>query len=131
MLMVETNSQEGAGNILFIPFPHQLTSISHSILEPPEMLPLSFGAAVMSEGDFAQVSCIVRRGDDPLSIAWSFHGSNITSDLGIVTAPIGQRGSMLIISSIGHRHRGNYTCTAKNEAATMSETVELKVNGIW
>ena len=95
------------------------------------MLPLTFGADVMDEGGFAQVSCIVTKGDEPLTISWSFHGTNITSDLGIVTAPIGSRGSMLIISSIGHRHRGNYTCTAKNEAATMSETVELKVNGIW
>ena len=94
------------------------------------MLPLSFGAEVMDEGGFGQVSCIVTKGDEPLSISWSFHGSDITTDLGIMTAPIGNRGSMLIISSVGHRHRGNYTCTAKNEAATMSETVELKVNGI-
>ena len=94
------------------------------------MLPLTFGAEVMDEGGFAQVSCIVTKGDEPLTISWSFHGSSITTDLGIMTAPVGTRGSMLIISSIGHRHRGNYTCTAKNKAAAMSETVELKVNGI-
>ena len=93
------------------------------------MLPLTFGADVMDDGGFAQVSCIVTKGDEPLTISWSFHGTGITSDLGIVTAPIGTRGSMLIISSIGHRHRGNYTCKVKNKAATMSETVELKVNG--
>ena len=129
MLMVENNPREGAGNILFMPFSQQLTSISFSILEPPEMLPLSFGAAVMSEGDFAQVSCIVRRGDNPLSIAWSFHGSNITSDLGIMTTPIGGRGSMLVIPSVGHKHRGTYTCNASNIAGVRIETVELKVNG--
>ena len=93
------------------------------------MLPISFGAAVMSEGDFAQVSCIVRRGDDPLIIAWSFHGSNITSDLGIVTTSIGGRGSMLVIPSVGHKHRGTYTCKASNMAGIRIETVELKVNG--
>ena len=129
MLMVENNPWEGAGNILFMPFSQQLTPISSSILEPPEMLPLSFGTAVMSEGDFAQVSCIVRRGDDPLSIAWSFHGSNITSDLGIMTTPIGGRGSMLVIPSVGHKHRGTYTCKASNMAGVRIETVELKVNG--
>ena len=129
MLMVENNPREGAGNILFMPFSQQLTPISFSILEPPEMLPLSFGAAVMSEGDFAQVSCIVRRGDDPLAIAWSFHGSNITSDLGIMTTPIGGRGSMLVIPSVGHKHRGTYTCKASNMAGVRIETVELKVNG--
>ena len=93
------------------------------------MLPLSFGAEVMNEGAFAQVSCIVTEGDEPLVISWSFHGSNITSDLGIVTTPIGSRGSMLIISSVGHRHRGNYTCKASNIAGTRSQAATLKVNG--
>ena len=85
----------------------------------------------MSEGDFAQVSCIVRKGDEPLQISWSFHGSSITSDLGIVTTAIGSRGSMLIISSVGHKHRGNYTCKAVNSAGVVSQSVELKVNGIY
>ena len=95
------------------------------------MLPLTFGASVMSERDFAQVSCIVRRGDDPLSISWSFHGSNITSELGIMTTPIGGRGSMLVIPSVGHKHRGTYTCKASNLAGVRTESVELNVNGIF
>ena len=83
----------------------------------------------MDEGEFAQVSCIVSKGDQPLSISWFFHGSHITPDLGIVTAPIGSRGSMLIIGSVAHKHRGNYTCSAKNLASTEFKTVELRVNG--
>ena len=83
----------------------------------------------MNEGAFAQVSCIVTQGDQPLSISWSFHGSNITSDLGIITTPIGQQGSMLMISSVGHKHRGTYTCKASNEAGVRTESVELNVNG--
>ena len=83
----------------------------------------------MSEGDFAQVSCIVRRGDDPLIILWSFHGSNITLDLGILTTPIGGRGSMLVIPSVGHKHRGSYTCKASNVAGSRTQTVKLNVNG--
>ena len=43
--------------------------------------------------------------------------------------PMGARGSALIISSVGHKHRGNYTCQAKNLAGKRFETVELKVNG--
>ena len=94
------------------------------------MLPLSFGAEVMNEGAFAQVSCIVSEGDEPLAISWSFHGSSINSaGLDIVTTPIGSRGSMLIISSVGHRHRGNYTCKASNAAGTRSQTATLRVNG--
>ena len=51
----------------------------------------------MNEGEFAQVSCIVRQGDQPLTISWSFHGSNITSELGITTMPTGPMGSLLMI----------------------------------
>ena len=83
----------------------------------------------MNEGAFAQVSCIVTQGDRPLTISWSFHGSNITSDLGITTMPTGPMGSLLMISSVGHKHRGSYTCKAVNAAGVRTQTVELKVNG--
>jgi hypothetical protein len=103
--------------------------IFNIILEPPQILPLSFGAAVLDEGGFAQVSCIVTKGDQPLKISWSFHGNSISSDLGISTMPMGPSGSALLIPSVGHRHRGNYTCKAANLAGTRFQTVELKVNG--
>ena len=83
----------------------------------------------MDEGGFAQVSCIVTKGDEPLSISWTFHGSHITSDLGITTTPLGTKGSSLMIPSVGYSHRGNYTCQATNSAGTRAQTVELKVNG--
>ena len=84
----------------------------------------------MNEGDFAQVSCIVSKGDEPLSLSWSFHGNSISSDLGISTMPIGTRGSILVIPQVGHKHRGNLTCQAGNAAGTKYQTVMLKVNGI-
>jgi hypothetical protein len=83
----------------------------------------------MNENDFAQTSCIVRKGDEPLTISWSFHGGDITHDLGIYTTPVGSRGSLLVIQSVGHKHGGNYTCTVKNAAGSRAQTVELKVNG--
>ena len=98
-------------------------------LEPPEVIPMSFGKEVMNEFDFAQVSCIAAKGDLPLSFTWSFHGSGLTKDLDIITTPIGSRGSMLVISSVNFKHKGNYTCTAKNEAGSRKQSVELKVYG--
>lgn len=83
----------------------------------------------MSEGEFVQVSCIVSRGDMPLTLAWTVHGNDITSDLGIITTPVGNRGSMLIINSVANHHRGNYTCTATNQAGSRHETATLNVNG--
>ena len=98
--------------------------------EPPELSPLSFGGDILNEGDFAQASCIVRKGDQPLAISWSFHGSNITSELGIVITPLGVRGSSLMIPTVGHKHRGTYTCKASNAAGVRTERVDLNVNGI-
>ena len=98
-------------------------------IEPPEVIPISFGKDVMSQGDFAQVSCIAAKGDQPLSFFWAFHGSNITKDLGIIITPIGSKGSMLIISSVDYKHSGNYVCTVSNSAGTRAESAELMVNG--
>lgn len=83
----------------------------------------------MNENDLAQLSCIAAKGEEPMTVSWTFHGNSISSDLGIMTTPIGGRGSMLVIPSVTFKHGGNYTCTAKNIAGIRQETVELKVNG--
>ena len=43
--------------------------------------------------------------------------------------PTGPMGSLLMIPSVGHKHRGSYTCKAANAAGVRTQTVELKVNG--
>ena len=101
----------------------------HLISVPPELIPLTFGKDVVDEGNFAQLSCIAMVGDEPLSISWSFHGEDIRAELGLVTSPVGKRGSMLVIPSVGHRHSGQYTCTVTNQAGTRARTAVLAVNG--
>jgi len=91
-------------------------------------MPLTFGASILNEGQFASVVCIVTQGDEPLSITWSLQGEVVSSEPGLTTT-LSTRTSMLTIQSVGHRHSGLYTCTASNQAGSQSETVELKVNG--
>ena len=43
--------------------------------------------------------------------------------------PTGPMGSLLMIPSVGHKHRGTYTCKASNKAGVRTESVELNVNG--
>ena len=100
------------------------------ISELPLITPFSFGIDSVDEGEFVQVTCNVRRGDLPLSVSWSLEGDTISSEPAITTTMIGVRTSILMISSVGYRHNGKYTCIAKNDAGTSFESTVLKVNGL-
>jgi len=90
---------------------------------------LTFGKETMDEGEFAQVICIVSKGDEPLHLSWSLHGATISSEPSISTTQLGSRTSMLTIQSVGYRHSGLYTCVASNQAGASTKSVQLKVNG--
>ena len=108
---------------------HVCLHSSKYILELPEIGSFSFSKEVMNEGDFAQISCIVTSGDQPLTISWSFHGREGEGEAGITTTNLGSRMSMLVIEAVEPHHQGLYTCQAKNGAGSSSYTAELKVNG--
>ena len=92
-------------------------------------MPITFGQDIFDEGTLAQLLCTVSAGDEPLSITWSFHGNNISTDSGIMTSNFGSKTSFLMINSVNQGHRGMYTCRAKNNAGSAESTAELRVNG--
>ncbi len=102
-----------------------------SLIETPSLMPLTFGKDVLDEGQFAQLMCIVSKGDEPLTITWALKGDVVSSEPGLSTTTLGTRTSVLTIQSVGYRHSGTYTCTAKNRAGTTARSAELRVNGIW
>ena len=99
------------------------------ILERPVIVPFSFGSEIVNQGDFAQLTCVVSRGDRPLSITWSLKGDVINSDPTLTTTMLGTQTSILMISSVDYTHIGVYSCRAENPAGITTHSAELKVNG--
>ena len=83
----------------------------------------------MDQGDFAQLTCVVTKGDRPLTITWSLKGDIVSSDDTMTTTMLGTQASMLVISSVDYTHIGEYTCRAENPAGVTTYSAELKVNG--
>ena len=73
--------------------------------------------------------CFVQKGDEPLRIGWFLKGAVVSSDSSVTTTMLGTRTSMLMISNVGYRHIGTYTCKATNEAGTEDSSATLRVNG--
>ena len=92
-------------------------------------MPFSFGSGTVNEGDIAQVTCLVNRGDEPLDITWFLKGDVVSSEPSVTTNMFGTRASMLMITNVGYRHTGSYTCKATNAAGSQTKSAALKVNG--
>lgn len=79
------------------------------------------------------MSCLVSRGDPPISIQWFKDGHSLTQATAaaqdIVLQDIDEYASFLAIASLNVHHAGNYTCLASNKAAQDSKTARLTVNG--
>ena len=98
-------------------------------LEPPRIVPFSFGSSVVDSGAFAQLICVVSHGDMPVIITWSLQGHELNSGPSITTNMLGQRTSMLTIAEVSYQHIGKYTCRASNPAGSTTSEADLKVNG--
>ena len=97
--------------------------------EKPEIIPFSFGKETVNQGDFAQLTCVVSHGDMPITITWSLKGQELNSGPSITTNMLGQRASILVISSVDYSHVGQYTCRATNPAGSVTHSANLRVNG--
>lgn len=94
----------------------------------PHISPFVFDDNVFN-GDSVQVTCHVTKGDQPVNITWLFKNEIMRPSLGVNTINLGDKTSMLIISSVTDRHTGDYNCQAENRAGIATQGALLNVHG--
>lgn len=80
--------------------------------------------------------CSVTKGDLPMKIWWTFKPDienefpyNLTTVDGIMITKPNSKMSVLAIEAVKSRHRGTYECVVSNQAATVSHSAFLSING--
>lgn len=96
---------------------------------PPHIVPFDAEEQIFA-GESVQLTCHVSKGDTPLTINWSFHGKDLSSHQGITTTKIGDRTSLLTLSSATASHSGEYSCHAANHAGLAVHSATVNVHGI-
>lgn len=106
----------------------------HKVL--PQIVPFTFGEEEFNFDESVTATCSVSKGDLPIFIWWALSESiesqaeyNISTNDGIVITKASQKVSMLNIDAVKARHRGNYTCYARNKAGVAKQSAYLAING--
>jgi hypothetical protein len=98
-------------------------------------MPFSFGDEELNLDDSVNAVCSMTKGDLPVKIFWMFKSHddesahNLTTDDGIVITRNNQKVSMLSIEKLKPKHKGNYSCVAKNAAGAVTHSTYLSING--
>lgn len=94
----------------------------------PVILPFSYDE-IINVGDSLDLFCQISKGDRPMVIKWSFEGFNNNQGIEIKTKRISDKTSLLTIAEASAYHSGKYTCTASNQAGSVSFSTNITVNG--
>jgi hypothetical protein len=116
---------------------HILLSTNFAICEIvlPTIIPFSFGEEEVNFDEAVTATCTINKGDLPIYIWWTLSDSdyqiekNLSTNDGVVVTRNSQKLSILAIDAVKARHRGNYTCFAKNKAGVTQHSAFLFVNG--
>lgn len=101
----------------------------------PQISGFTFGDEELNLDETIAATCIVIKGDLPIHVWWTlrddYHNTerNLTSNDGVMITKTSQKISVLNIEAVKARHRGNYTCYAKNKAGISQYSAYLAING--
>jgi len=128
------NPQTFGFAICFSPHNHQFLIYVSLVL--PSIVAFNFGEEQINLDETVTATCTILKGDLPVHIWWTLSDSiesqqefNISTNDGIVISKAGNKLSVLNIEAVKARHRGNYTCYAKNKAGMIQHSAYLSING--
>uniref|UniRef100_T1JP33 Down syndrome cell adhesion molecule-like protein Dscam2 n=1 Tax=Strigamia maritima TaxID=126957 RepID=T1JP33_STRMM len=131
ILTIDSIQQRHSGNYTCVAENFAATANSTTPLivnVPPKIVPFTFQDEHLLEGMLVRVSCVVSRGDLPLTINWLKDSHPIPKDLSITISDFDEYSSILSIENVTSKHNGNYTCIASNAAASIKYSTLLFVN---
>uniref|UniRef100_T1IT69 Down syndrome cell adhesion molecule-like protein Dscam2 n=1 Tax=Strigamia maritima TaxID=126957 RepID=T1IT69_STRMM len=131
ILTIDSIQQRHSGNYTCVAENSAATISSTASLivhVPPKIVPFTFQDEHLLEGMLVRVSCVVSRGDLPLSITWLKDGQSISKSKSITLHDFDDYSSILSIDPVTAKHNGNYTCIATNAAASVTYSSPLSVN---
>ncbi|KAK9680795.1 hypothetical protein QE152_g38810 [Popillia japonica] len=91
----------------------------------PQITPFEFGEEAVDSGDMASVSCMVHKGDFPISIDWFLNNQSVSEHHGISILRTNKRISQLSIDSVQAEHNGVYECVASNSAGVARHSAQV------
>lgn len=101
----------------------------------PQISAFTFGDDELNLDETVAATCIITKGDLPVDVWWTLRDEyqdderNLTSNDGVMITRNTQKISVLNIEAVKARHRGNYTCFAKNKAGIIQHSAYLAING--
>lgn len=94
-------------------------------------MPFTFGEDSFNKGESTGVSCMIVKGDLPLTIKWTLNSRPIVSNAnGITIVKLSAKTSVLNIAAVDQEHRGLVRCIAENPAGRTDFASELHINGL-
>ncbi|XP_046809330.1 Down syndrome cell adhesion molecule-like protein Dscam2 [Lucilia cuprina] len=104
-------------------------SLEVQVMVPPQVLPFNIGDEVFNMGEVLSITCVVVKGDLPLTMHWTLNEEPIISGAdGFTIMKLNARTSYLNVEALEAKHRGTYRCIAVNLAGLAEYAAELEVN---
>ncbi|KAK9880044.1 hypothetical protein WA026_008555, partial [Henosepilachna vigintioctopunctata] len=115
-------AENKAGNASF--------SVELHVNVAPQIHPFDFGESAVDANEVVIATCVVSKGDFPMTIYWLFNEKPIEKTDGITTMNTNKRASQLTIENVKAQHIGEYSCIAENKAGSVKYSANLSVNGM-